>query len=202
MLGGPITRIGDRLFQPFIRLLVMWRVKPFVVNVLELATAIASGACLAAGRTGGGVAGLIVHGFFDYLDGALRRAGANRGKDGPAATLCHAAGDKASDVLLFFLMAWGGWVPWWLAAAAGAGSVVATVLGLWGHRRGIIVRRKSLFDRSDRIVVLAVLAAVSQFYLGVLASLVLSLVVIAQRALAWRDGQRFRGLAPGFDRAD
>ena len=154
MLGESVVRLSDAIFLPVTRALAGRKVGPAAAHALELASALASGACLALGWKWAGVGLLAAHGFFDYLDGGLRRAADDPDRDGLSAIRRHVLVDKASDMSLCMLLACGGLVPWWLAIAAGLSSVIVSAVGMRGHRTNAVRRETSLFDRSDRVLIL------------------------------------------------
>jgi len=183
VLGGVVVRLGDRLLGRVNRWLARAGVPPLLLNGLEFLSAIGCGACLAQRRLAPAIALLAVHGVCDYLDGGLQRAAPVAHAPSVSAPFLHAVGDKLSDLFLYLALGWGGWVAWWLAVAAAFASVAATAVGWWGESRRQLKRDACLFDRSDRIVVLLVLAPCARFAPAALAAVLMSLVDLAQR---WR----------------
>lgn len=181
MLGRSVIRVADQFLAPANRRLARAGVTPPLVNGLEFASGIACGACFAQSRVAPAVVLLVLHGFFDYLDGGLQRAAPEVGQRLARLPFMHTITDKLSDVLLFLSLALGGWVAWGLGIAASAATVAASLLGWWGQQRQRLQRETCLFDRSDRILVLLVLSPFRLFTTAVLATVIMNLAVVAQR---------------------
>jgi phosphatidylglycerophosphate synthase len=97
----------------------------------------------------------VAHGFFDYLDGALRRTVPSLATDSPTrAERSHAVADKLSEGAIFLGIALGQYAAWWLAAAAMVASVAATCVGFVVLRATGIPRSRAFFDRTDRVLML------------------------------------------------
>jgi hypothetical protein len=111
MLGGYIVQIGDGALAPINAWLTKAGVKPFAMNVAELATAAACGICFARRQILPSILLLIIHGMFDYLDGGVHRSIQKSGKRIHSRKFAHTATDKLSDVLLFLSLGWGRLIP-------------------------------------------------------------------------------------------
>lgn len=175
MLGPLIVRTGDHLFIGATSRLHRLGLRPFAANVLEVAAGILAAGLFASGMRLAGVAALILHGSFDYLDGALARAGAA----GSSITR-HALTDKLSEAIIFAGLAFGGLVPFWLSLAVIVAVIGTTWLGLHGQKKGAR-REQAVFDRSDRLLALILLGAFADLSLGAWTNLVMTLAVCGQR---------------------
>jgi phosphatidylglycerophosphate synthase len=184
MTGAWVVGIGDRIFAPACRRLARSRASAIAVNAISLAAAVACGAAFATKWVWVAVLLLIFHGFFDYADGALRRAAQSPREAALGDVLRHTAVDKLSDLCVYLSLAYAGLAPWWLSIATCASSVTASALGVLGHVTRRIRREDSLVDRSDRIIAMIVLCALSLFSAAVVVSTLLSLIVTVQRAFA------------------
>ena len=181
MLGDAVIRLGDRFLSRANRRLANAGASPHLMNGLEMLSALACGVCFAQHQIPGAVILLVVHGCFDYLDGGLRRAAPWQGKRTVLEPFLHTIADKVSDAVLFFSLAWGGLVPWWLGVTATLATVSVSLLGWWAHNRRGIAREACLFDRSDRLLVLVFLTPLSLFVPAVLATVFMNAVIFGQR---------------------
>jgi phosphatidylglycerophosphate synthase len=181
VLGPTIVRTGDRLLGSVNRRLASYGVPPWWMNSLEFASAVVCGVCLAQRMVPAGVLLLVIHGMFDYLDGGLRRAAVRGGRQFAPAPFLHTVADKLSDVFLYLSLAWGGWIGWWLGAAASVVTVAVSTVGWWGQRRRGKRREDCLFDRSDRILVLLVFFPCSLFVPAVATTFLMNLAVLGER---------------------
>jgi len=75
--------------------------------------------------------------------------------------------------------------------AASVATVAVSVLGLWGQRKLALRRERSLFDRSDRVIVLVVLFPFALFTEAVLATAMMNLAVLLQRVWEARTRKRY-----------
>lgn len=183
MLGESLKRIADTPLRGAVARAASMGVRPEFALVSQVLCGAVSGVAFALRSSTVGLAFFLLHGLFDYLDGALRRTGrASTWLDGRAAENAHAASDKASELFLFAGLAAGGWSPWWLAALAALASVGATLAGIWLRDRRKISRRQALFDRSDRMLLLLVSLVTGAPSLGLAATVALSAVVLLQRS--------------------
>jgi len=184
MLGTLIVRGGDRALAGANQRLRRLGMRPYMANACELIAAGAAAALFAWGLPDAGLAAIVVHGWFDYLDGALSRAGAAGGS-----MRRHACVDKACEALIFTGAAAGGLMSGWLVLAVVAASILGTWLGLRATARHGPARQGALFDRSDRIIVLVMVGAVLNVNLAAWAVLTMSLLVCGQRWSRQRMGR-------------
>lgn len=178
MLGPLIVRTGDRLFTSATSRLHRLGLRPFTANVLEVAMGILAASLFASGMRLAGLVALILHGGFDYLDGALARAGAA----GSSITR-HALTDKLSEAIIFTGPAFGGLIPFGLSLAVIAAAIGATWLGLHGPKK-TARREQAVFDRSDRLLSLILLGLFADLSLGAWTNLAMALAVCGQRLRA------------------
>ncbi|MGQ9652340.1 MAG: CDP-alcohol phosphatidyltransferase family protein [Phycisphaerae bacterium] len=175
MLGPLIVRTGDRLFISATSRLRRLGLKPLAANVLEVGAGILAAGLFASGMRLAGLAALILHGGFDYLDGALARAGAKG-----SSIRRHALTDKLSEVIIFTGLAFGGLVPFWLSFAVIAAVIGTTWLGLYGWKKGAR-REQAVFDRSERLMALILLGVFADLSFGAWTNLAMALAVCGQR---------------------
>ena len=186
MLGNLARVSGDRLFGGLTRRLSDAGFRPLTALVCELVAAAASGLCLGGRARVAAAALLLVHGFCDYLDGALRRARSTGPSPCPRREAgLHATSDKVAEIAIFLGMGIGDWGPWWLVLAALSTSIGATLAGFWARRAHGAPRERSTFDRADRVVVLLLGLLIGRVEAGLAVVLVMNLVIMAQR-LRWR----------------
>lgn len=182
MLGHWVRRAGDRVFRSANIRLARAGVGSKWVYTLALASAAACGLAFAQGFRRVGLAMLVLHGFFDYLDGGLRRA---RAESGPRARWmgmdAHAAVDKVSEIVLFAGLAGGKWTGWPLAVSAAGSSVVLTLVGGGAKRWLGVDPQRVLFDRSDRLFVVLIAGALGAFDVASALVCVINGVVLLQR---------------------
>ena len=184
MLGHWVRRAGDRIFRHTNTRLTYAGVGSKWAYALALVSAAAGGLAFAQGSLWAGLALLVLHGFFDYLDGGLRRA---RGEHGPRPRWlgmdAHAVVDKVSEVMLCAGIAGGRWTGWPLAMGAAGSSIVLTLVGGWANRWLGVDPQRALFDRSDRLFVLLASGAFGAFDVALVLVCVMNGVVLLQRAI-------------------
>jgi len=149
----------------------------------EVLAAAAAGLCLGSGERVAALIFLGLHGFFDYLDGALQRAGGRPAGDRPRAAMVHAAVDKAAEFFIFLGLGFGRLGPWWLVGAALATSLAATLAGIRLLRVKGIARERALFDRADRMFLLFVSLAANLVRAGLLAVLAMNCLLLGHRLM-------------------
>ena len=155
MLGNIVRNSGDRIVRSAVSALSRAGMRPASCHVCEVLSATASAAALVLHMRPLALAFFLVHGFFDYLDGALQRSDPSSATDSPAlADRNHALADKLSEVAIFVGIALGQYAAWWLAAAAAITSIAATCIGFAVQGRTGVPRSRSVFDRTDRVMVL------------------------------------------------
>ena len=155
MLGNVVKNAGDRSMSAVVSLLARMGMRPATCHVCEVLSAAASATALYLHAPPLAVAFFIVHGFFDYLDGALRRKDPSLTTDDAAhAERNHALADKSSEVAIFLGIALGQYAAWWLAAAALAASIAATCTGFVMLGAAGVPRSRTVFDRTDRVLLL------------------------------------------------
>jgi phosphatidylglycerophosphate synthase len=184
MLGNVVRNIGDRAASALISRLARVGMRPGTCNVCEVIAAVCSGAALACKYPGPALILFVLHGFFDYLDGALRRSGVPAvSNDVLRAERDHALADKAAELALLLGIAIGEWAPWGLVMAAMVSSLVATLTGFWACRARGIPRDRSVFDRTDRMLVLFGCLLLRQIMFGLYAIVIMNCIIIVQRLL-------------------
>jgi len=182
MLGEILKGRTDRLMSGLTSRLAGGGVRPGVARVGEIVSACACAACLALGLKAAGLALLVVHVFFDYLDGALKRAGAREPfLDAWGAEKAHAVTDKAAEATIFAGIGFGDWAQWWSVAVALVTSLAATLSGVFSLRLAGVRRETSFFDRTDRMFLLLLSIAANRVQAGLLAIVVINCVIIAER---------------------
>lgn len=188
MTGKILIRVGDRLLTGLNTKLIKVKVTPAWANLLSLSAALACGTAFTYQKNYLGLGLLILHAFFDYLDGALRRAADDPNRENLPAILRHAVVDKLSDGCLYFGLASGDWISYSLAGAAWTASLLATIIGIILHQYQITSRESSWFERSDRILILCFGVLLRQWQIAVWINFILCLWIILQRLF---DGCRF-----------
>ncbi len=181
MTGKILIRVGDKLLSDLNTKLLKVKITPTWANLLSLSAALGCGAAFTYQKNYLGLGLLILHGFFDYLDGALRRAADDPTRENLPAILRHALVDKLSDGCLYFGLACGDSISFPLAGAAWMASLLATIIGIILHRYQITSRESSWFERSDRILILWFGALLKQWQIAVWINVVLCLWIILQR---------------------
>lgn len=183
MLGHWVRRVGDWMFRRTNVQLAHAGVGSRLVYVLALASAVACGMAFAQRFLWAGLTLLVLHGFFDYLDGGLRRVRAEHcprprwlGMD------AHAVVDKVSEVMFFAGLAVGKWAGWPLALGAASSSVVLTLVGSGAKKWLGVDPQRALFDRSDRLFVMLMAGTFGAFDVALALVCVLNGVVLLQRA--------------------
>jgi phosphatidylglycerophosphate synthase len=184
MLGNVVRKTGDRAASVLILKLVRMGMCPKICHACEVLMALGSGVMLAAKLPVSATIFFLFHGLFDYLDGALRRAGAPTGSGTILqAKASHALADKAAELLLFFGIAIGKWAPWDVVIAALGTSLVATITGFWVCETTGMPRARSLFDRTDKMLLLFGCLLIRWAVIGVYAIVVMNCVIIVQRLI-------------------
>lgn len=182
MLGNVVRSLGDRGTCRVVSILARTGIPPATWPLCEVLAAAASAAAFALRMLPLAVGLFIAHGFFDYLDGATRRRGlSDPPEDGARAERIHALADKLSETMIFLGMAFGQFAPWTLAMAAMATSLAATWTGFVAVRTAGVPRSRSLFDRTDRMLLLLFSLLVCQAVAGLSGVVAMNCITIGQR---------------------
>jgi len=197
MLGDPIRKLGDLLFRRINVRLTRADVRPEWAYVLELTMAAASATAFLNGMPWAGLTLLAFHGFFDYLDGGLRRA-RGQGNQRPQwlGMDAHAVVDKASEVILFAGLASRGWVDWPLGVLAAVSSLGVTIVGGTAKKWLDVDPSRALFDRTDRLFVLLVAGTFRAFDLALALVCAMNGIILLQRAAYMLLAVQTRDRAP------
>lgn len=162
MLGNMVRAAGDRSISLVVLRLARAGMRPANCHACEVLAATASATALFFHLRLAAVALFLTHGFFDYLDGALRRYDSSLAADNPThAERSHAVADKIAEIALFLGIALGQYTAWWLPIAAVLTSMVVTCVGFVMLVAVSVPRSFALFDRTDRMLVLLAFLAVS-----------------------------------------
>ncbi len=169
-------------------------VTPMQLTVLGFVLSLVAAAFLATGRFGWAAAILTVAGVCDMLDGAVARAGAG---ETPLGAFLDSTLDRASESALYVGAAWRG-LRLWSQGPVGRAEAILPVAALAtsllvsytrARAEGLGAQcRVGLMERTERVVLLIVAAAVAAFWEPVwgwaLAGLtLLNLVTFVQRLL-------------------
>jgi hypothetical protein len=119
------------------------------------------------------------------MDGGISRALLSLGKrTSRYGTSFHVWADKLSEVAIFSGMIAGNIVRWDLGLLAIATCLILTLFGRWVQHKGLFNLDRSLFDRTDRLVVLLLFCSLGRFQLAVIMVSVLNIVELIQRLYA------------------
>jgi phosphatidylglycerophosphate synthase len=159
--------------------------QPWMMNLCAVASAFASGYFFFSHNILLALLCLFFHGVFDYMDGGISRALLSLGKrTSRYGTSFHVWADKLSEVAIFSGMIAGNIVRWDLGLLAIATCLILTLFGRWVQHKGLFNLDRSLFDRTDRLVVLLLFCSLSRFQLAVIMVSVLNIVELIQRLYA------------------
>ena len=162
MLGNTVRSTGDRAVAVVVSTMARSGMRPATCHLCEVLSAAASASALFLHMQATALALFVMHGFFDYLDGALRRKNPSLATGTPArAERSHALADKAAEVAVFLGIALGHYAAWWLAIAAMSASLAATWVGFVMLDAAGVPRSRTAFDRTDRMLVLLAFLAVT-----------------------------------------
>jgi phosphatidylglycerophosphate synthase len=181
MLGEAIKTVGDRFLPPLNRLLLKKRATPLLANVYSFFAAAGCGICFVSKSIRLALIFLIIHGYFDYLDGALKRQNNLHLRNNSNELSRHAVFDKLGDITIFSSLAWAGYVEIWLAVTTCVSTISVTLVGFFAENKGLFKRDAALFDRSDRIVIFFLFCLFGYMAYACIAVLVMSVTVIIQR---------------------
>lgn len=184
MLGERIKLIGDRSLLVFNRVIIKIGGTPLVENIGSIITALGCGACFLFRYPKPGLMLLILHGYFDYLDGAIRRARQSHIDYSQNEPDRHALFDKLSDIAIFLPLIWGGYIGWWLGLATCISLVTVTLIGVYAEKLDLLERSHAIFDRSDRLIAFIVIGIAGFIWYACFTVFAMSLVVILQRSFA------------------
>ncbi len=185
MLGSAVRNLGDRVASSVVSMLARAGMRPAGCHACELAAAVATAVALCAHVRPLALVFFVLHGFFDYLDGALRRRSPWSAIDSPGhAETTHALADKLCEVAIFSGIAIGGYAAWWVVSAAMGASVAATCTGFAVRRLAGVPRERCVFDRSDRMFVLLIFLAVMPSSVLLVVVCAMDCVTIIQRVVS------------------
>lgn len=151
--------VADRIMAPFVDLAVRLGLTPTAASAVSLAVAGAAGVAFAA--AGGwylvGAVLVVFNGGLDLLDGRLAR---RLGVDSAAGDLLDHVVDRYADVFLLAGLA-AGVGRWGLGFAAITGVLLTSYLGTQAQAVGLDRVYGGVVGRADRLVLIAVAAAVA-----------------------------------------
>lgn len=181
MLDGRWRAKVEQGLEPVGRGLHRARVNPDVLTLLGLVFSVATALLIANGRLGLAVAGVVLTGVPDILDGTVAR---HSGRAGPRGAFFDSVCDRVSDAVLLGGVAWflaseSPYLPT-LAFAAVALSMLISYERAKGESLGFSARG-GIMERAERLVLLAVGLAFDVLVAALWIMVVLSAVTAVHR---------------------
>ncbi len=151
-----------------------WTLVGLAISIL------AGGVYSTSGYTGGALGGVLVlvAGWFDIVDGAVARVTGRTSKKG---AFLDSTLDRVAEVALFGGIMLGGSTPPILVLAALALSLLVSYTRAKGDALGVALSGVGVGERSERLLVIAVLSIVGQVYWGVVLVILLATYTFLER---------------------
>lgn len=182
MLGNYCRKLGDYVCRRQTQLLVNLGVQSWVANLCAVVSAFASAYFFYYHNVLPALLFLVLNGVFDYMDGAISRTSPATVKISPRyKVIFHVFSDKLSDVLIFSGMVSGKLVSLQMGVFVIISGLTLTILGRWLQHEGLFTLERSLFDRTDQLVVLLIFCSLKFFTLALIVVSILNGSGIVQR---------------------
>lgn len=182
MLGNYCRNLGNYVCQGLTLRLARSGIKPWMMNLCCVTTAIGSGYFFFSGKIGLALILLFFSGVFDYLDGAITRVLLSWGRSSSCqGALFHILADKVSEVAIFVGMSAGELIGWDLGLLAISTCLILTLFGRYVQHKELFDLEHSLFDRADRFVVLLMFCLLGYFKLAAIVVSTLNIAGLIQR---------------------
>lgn len=186
MLSNYCRNLGDYVCRWLTPRLARFGMQPWMMNLCAVASAVGSGYSFFSHNILPALLFLSLNAVFDYMDGGISRELLSLGKQ-PSRyhTLFHVLSDKLSEVAIFLGMITGKLVRWDLGLLAITTCLILTLLGRWVRHKGLFNLERSLFDRTDRFIVLLLFCSLGHFQLALIIVSILNIAGLIQRLYAF-----------------
>ena len=151
-----------------------WTVVGLLISILAGAAYSTSGF---RGEVIGGVL-VLVAGWFDIVDGAVARVTGRTSRQG---AFLDSTLDRVAEVAVFAGMLLGGYSPAILVLLALSFSLLVSYTRAKGDALGVALSGVGIGERSERLLILAVLSIVGLAYWGVLVVIIVALYTFLER---------------------
>ena len=153
-----------------------WTMVGFLVSVLAAAAYSTSGF---RGEAVGGVL-VLVAGWFDIVDGAVARV---TGRTSRRGAFLDSTLDRVAEVAVFAGILLGGYSPPILVLLALSFSLLVSYTRAKGDALGVALSGVGIGERSERLLILAILSIAGLAFWGVLLVLIVALYTFLQRTI-------------------
>ncbi|HXW94993.1 MAG TPA: CDP-alcohol phosphatidyltransferase family protein [Nitrososphaerales archaeon] len=153
-----------------------WTVVGLLISILAGAAYSTSGF---RGEVIGGVL-VLVAGWFDIVDGAVARVTGRTSRQG---AFLDSTLDRVAEVAVFAGMLLGGYSPAILVLLALSFSLLVSYTRAKGDALGVALSGVGIGERSERLLILAVLSIVGLAYWGVLVVIIVALYTFLERTM-------------------
>jgi len=172
-LESNLRSVGN-LFARFESSPTAWTIVGLVVSLL------AGAAYATSGYSGEAIGGalVLVAGWFDIVDGAVARVTGRTSKRG---AFLDSTLDRVAEVAVYGGVLLGGYSPPIVVLLALAMSLLVSYTRAKGDALGVALSGVGIGERSERLLILAILSMVGFAYWGVIAVLVVALYTFLER---------------------
>jgi phosphatidylglycerophosphate synthase len=199
MLGNYCRNLGNYICRGLTPRLARLGMRPWMMNLCSVASAVGSGYFFFSHNIFPALLFLFLNAVFDYMDGGISRALLSIGKvSSRYRPLFHVLSDKLSEIAIFLGMIAGKIVRWDLGLLAITTCLILTLFGRWAQHKGTFNLERSLFDRTDRFVVLLLFCSLRHFQLALIIVSILNIAGLIQRLYAFIRAILPKSLFPEF----